>query len=203
MRLVDTIVKSSMGRLALHHLCTSYSVEVNRITLAALEDGLAGDPGRGAALLERLQTRGLVAPDAFAPVPQRTASDVVSIELEPISQCNLRCRHCYVRTSGDTMTEATFAAVLEGAARLGAVELAFNGGEPLLHERCLDWLERARRADLRAALPGPCATAAMPDVAAGTTTFIAVCRRVAPMAKLPSRSDIGTARIASSEIDAT
>ncbi|MCC6998919.1 MAG: radical SAM protein [Deltaproteobacteria bacterium] len=152
MRLVDTIVKSSMGRLALHHLCTSYSVEVNRITLAALEDGLAGDPGRGAALLERLQTRGLVDPGVFAPVPQRTASDVVSIELEPISQCNLRCRHCYVRTSGDTMTEATFAAVLEGAARLGAVELAFNGGEPLLHEHCLDWIERARQAELRVVL---------------------------------------------------
>ena len=45
--------------------------------------------------------------------------------------------------------------------------------------------------------------AAMPETALGITTLYAVCSRVAPMAKLPSRSDIGTERIASSESDDT
>jgi len=151
-RLVDTIVKSSMGRLALHHLRSPYWVEINRLTLAAIEDALAGVAGRGAAMLERLEGRGLVVPGDFAPLPRRTGSDVVSIEIEPISGCNLRCRHCFVQLTGNTMTEATFAAVLEGAAQLGAVELAFNGGEPLLHASCLDWIERARAAELRVVL---------------------------------------------------
>ena len=45
--------------------------------------------------------------------------------------------------------------------------------------------------------------AVMPENAAGTTTFNAVCIRVAPSAYEPSRSPRGTARIASSESDDT
>lgn len=152
MRLTDTIVKSSMGRLSLHHLKSAYWVEVNAASLAAIEDALLDGRGRGGELLERLQRRGLVASQPFAPVPRRNASDVVTVEIEPISRCNLPCRHCFVRFSGTTMSEATFGAVLAGAQALGAVELAFNGGEPLLHDRCLDWIDRARAAELRVIL---------------------------------------------------
>lgn len=152
MRLTNTIVKASVGRLSLHHLKSAYWVEINPATLAAIEDALRDGRGRGGELLERLERRGLVAPQPFVPVPRRDASDLVTLEIEPISRCNLPCRHCFVRFSGSKMSEATFSAVLAGAQELGAVELAFNGSEPLLHDRCLDWIERARAAELRVIL---------------------------------------------------
>ena len=43
----------------------------------------------------------------------------------------------------------------------------------------------------------------MPEIAAGTTTRVATCRRSAPSPYAPSRSAWGTADIASSESDAT
>ncbi len=45
--------------------------------------------------------------------------------------------------------------------------------------------------------------AAIPDSAAGTTTLVAVCSRLAPIAYEPSRKLIGTARIASSLMELT
>ena len=42
----------------------------------------------------------------------------------------------------------------------------------------------------------------MPEIAAGNTTLVATWRLVAPMPYAPSRRPCGTARIASSEIEA-
>lgn len=113
--------------------------------------GLPDAPKAAQGLLDRLAKRGLVAEGAFSPIPTR-AGDVVSVEVEPASACNLKCRHCFVDFSGERMTDELMAKVFDGAARLGVVEVTFNGGEPLLHPRCVDWIEESRRRGFRALL---------------------------------------------------
>ena len=71
---------------------------------------------------------------------------------EPTGRCNLTCGHCFASLSGADLPEEAFEAVLRGAVALGAIELTFNGGEPLLHPRCLDWIRAASDAGLRTLL---------------------------------------------------
>ncbi|MBI4815539.1 MAG: radical SAM protein [Deltaproteobacteria bacterium] len=166
MRLLDVALKASRGRQTLHHLRSTYSVGVSSATVSAIEHALACGPdgGPGDAFVDRLRRRGLVADEPFRAIPRRSSSELVSIELEPFGSCNLRCRHCFVDFSGAVMTQQTFERVLEGALDADAVELTFNGGEPLLHVRCLDWIERARASGLRTLLFTN-ATCVGPDVA--------------------------------------
>lgn len=155
MRFRDAVLKSSGGRLTLHHLRSAYSVDLNEATLALITRTL-GDPGAaqgaGRTLVEKLARAGVLMEGAPDPLPRRDASEVVSLEIEPIGTCNLECAHCFVSFSGRRMSQATFDAVLEGARALGVVELTFNGGEPLLHPRTLEWIDAARAAGLRVLL---------------------------------------------------
>lgn len=154
MFLQDAALAEASGKLWLHHLASTYRVEVNEATVAAIEAALAGTERAtpaGRALVDRLAQHGMVRTGAFRPI-ERRPGELISLELEPIGSCNLRCRHCFVDFSGDVMTEATFARTLDGARSLGAIELTFNGGEPLLHPRCLGWIEAARAAGFRVLL---------------------------------------------------
>lgn len=154
MRLRDAVLKRSLGRRALHHLNSTYHVEVNDRACAeiarALDDSSYIGPGRG--LLDRLAARGMVAEGEHQGFVERGGSDLVSLEVEPIGRCNLTCRHCFVEPTKDRLSDGLFAALLSGAERLGAVELTFNGAEPLLHPRTLPWLTQARAIGLRTQL---------------------------------------------------
>lgn len=154
MRLRDAVLKRSLGRRVLHHLDSTYHVEVNDRACAeiarALDDSAYLGPGRG--LLDRLAVRGMVAEGEHQGFVERKSSDLVSLEVEPIGHCNLTCRHCFVEPVKERMSDALYAAVLAGAEKLGAVELTFNGAEPLLHPRTVPWLTQARALGLRTQL---------------------------------------------------
>lgn len=155
MRFRDAVLKPSGGRLTLHHLRSAYSVDLNEATLALITRTLV-DPGAaqgaGRSLVEKLARAGVLEEGAPDPLPRRDASEVVSLEIEPVGTCNLECAHCFVSFSGQRMSQATFDAVLAGARALGVVELTFNGGEPLLHPDALEWIDAARAAGLRVLL---------------------------------------------------
>ncbi|GMU63095.1 MAG: hypothetical protein AMXMBFR34_48580 [Myxococcaceae bacterium] len=154
MRLRHAVVKRSLGRVCLHDLRSSYYAELNAAAVTALDDALAGRGEHVAAanILTKLRGRGLAEDGAYEPVPERSGSDLVSLEVEPIGTCNLECGHCFAGFSGAVMSDAVFEAVLRGAEELGAVELTFNGGEPLLHRKTLDWIDEASARGLRALL---------------------------------------------------
>ena len=151
MRLRHAAVKRSLGRIFLHHLRSSYFVEVNEHALAVLGRALLGseEDSSGRAMVERLASRGMVEEGPFEPIAERNASPLVALEIEPVGRCNLECTHCFASFSGATMQDDAFAEVLRGAAALGAIEITFNGGEPLLHPRCLEWIEAASAQKLR------------------------------------------------------
>jgi radical SAM protein with 4Fe4S-binding SPASM domain len=156
-RCPDAVIKHSAGRLTLQALTSNFHVRVNESALTAIARALStpSEDGPGRALVERLAARGLLPGDPSAPFDgfeRRDASDLVSVELEPANTCNLACRHCFVAFRGRRMTPAVFEAALSGAVELGAVEMVFNGGEPLLHPKTLEFIERARAARLRVVL---------------------------------------------------
>lgn len=153
MRLKDAAVKRASGRIFLHHLKSTYFVTLNEAALASLAQALedASHEGPGRAMVEALQRKGMVedgAPRPFADL-ERSCSTLVSVEVEPIGRCNLECGHCFAGFSGARMSDDVFARVLSGCRALGAIELTFNGGEPLLHPRCVEWVAQTSASGLR------------------------------------------------------
>ena len=154
MRLRDAVLKHSLGRTFLHRLSSTYFVELNHRALEEIERSLSHPEveGPGRALVDRLARQGLVEDGEFVGLPHRRGSDLISLEVEPVGSCNLACRHCFVHFTEATLSEEAFDALLNGAVVLGAVELTFNGGEPLLHPRCLDWIDQVRAHGIRTLL---------------------------------------------------
>lgn len=155
MKLRDVAIKRSLGRVFLHHLYSTYNIEINEETLNLIENALADSHGVSSAvykLIEKLESKGLVDNGDFQPIPRRNQSDLVYIEFEPISQCNLRCKHCFVEFPNQKMSEEHFRKILEGAGKLGAVEITINGGEPLLHPDCLSWIQSISDCKMRTIL---------------------------------------------------
>lgn len=159
MRIVDAVVKTSAGRTTIQSLVSPDFVRVNERALVEITRALSWPDATGpdtsspgAPLVERLSARGLVEIGEPAPWERRDVSDLLSVELEPVGACNLKCGHCFVEFSQRRMSPEVFEAALEGAQALGAVEVSFNGGEPLLHPRTLEYIERARAARMRVQL---------------------------------------------------
>lgn len=155
LHLEQAVLKRSCGRWRLHDLRTGWFADLSEAAVAVLETALAGiepDDDRGRAMIATLRQRGLLAEGPAALPPLRAGSQLVSLEIEPIGRCNLSCRHCFVTFSRAKMTEALFSDLLDAAERLGVVEITLNGGEPLLHPRCIDWLETIRARHFRALL---------------------------------------------------
>lgn len=72
------------------------------------------------------------------------------------SECNLRCRHCWIaprHVSGDTSQNALsidlFRSILEQAKPLGLTGVKLTGGEPLLHSGISEILDITRQSHLR------------------------------------------------------
>ena len=88
---------------------------------------------------------------------QRPQLDKLDIELT--ERCNFGCVHCYINQSaGDQaikareMSTAQVQAILDEAAALGALEVRFTGGEPLLREDFSEIYLHARRLGMRVTL---------------------------------------------------
>lgn len=70
--------------------------------------------------------------------------------------CNLTCRHCYANATAapapDEMSHEQGLALVDHLAEYGAPVLLFSGGEPLMHPRLFDLIERAVSKGCRAVL---------------------------------------------------
>ena len=73
-----------------------------------------------------------------------------SIHIEISGFCNEKCVHCYIphhRVDG-MMDSRLFYKILEESVDLNIINITLSGGEPLLHENILEFLERSRRFEL-------------------------------------------------------
>lgn len=70
--------------------------------------------------------------------------------------CNLRCRHCYANAGAgpapDELNPEQAMALIDHLAAYGAPVILFSGGEPLMHPRLFDYIERAVKGGCRAVL---------------------------------------------------
>jgi radical SAM protein with 4Fe4S-binding SPASM domain len=114
------------------------------------------------ALLGRLVARGFLrssdgidARDVAA--PQREVRELAVVYLHLTSRCNLACSYCYnarwrERGARGELSEAELRALLEEVAALGAAQVTFTGGEPLLRRDLLALADHARALGLETTL---------------------------------------------------
>ncbi len=79
----------------------------------------------------------------------RPVTHLAKVYIEPTDNCNIACRTCF-RNAWDEpmgrMSEATFAAFLDGLAELDSKPMVYFGGigEPLFHRRTPEWIARVK-----------------------------------------------------------
>lgn len=73
-----------------------------------------------------------------------------SIHFEIASACNERCVHCYIPHECKTKTidSGLFYKILEAGRKLNIIHVTLSGGEPLLHQDFVHFLEKCRDLDL-------------------------------------------------------
>lgn len=73
-----------------------------------------------------------------------------SIHFEIASACNERCVHCYIPHECKTKTidSGLFYKILEAGRELNIIHVTLSGGEPLLHQDFVHFLEKCRDLDL-------------------------------------------------------
>jgi len=70
----------------------------------------------------------------------------LSVTLELLTECNLRCRHCYIpKHNNRGISENAIAILLKNLRKSGTLFLTFTGGEVFLRKDFLDILQEARR----------------------------------------------------------
>lgn len=80
----------------------------------------------------------------------RPITHLAKLYIEPTTACNLMCRTCFRNAweePGGSMSEETFAAILDGLSELDAVPTVHFGGigEPLFHPRTIEWIGRVKQ----------------------------------------------------------
>ncbi len=130
--------------------------EEERAFLATVEAEIPGLRGRRTRLLEldaprarRFLGRGSSAADPTAAAPLRYATVLSAptlVDLQLTRRCRQGCPHCYAASTpeGEHMPFAELCRVLDELAQAGVCQLALGGGEPLLHPRIVEILERIR-----------------------------------------------------------
>ncbi|HNX49454.1 MAG TPA: radical SAM protein [Thermoanaerobaculaceae bacterium] len=70
----------------------------------------------------------------------------VNVRIELTSNCNLRCGFCYKHRSGNAnaLSLSAWGEVLGDLRTLGALSVAFTGGEPLLYPQAIELMRLAR-----------------------------------------------------------
>jgi radical SAM protein with 4Fe4S-binding SPASM domain len=71
--------------------------------------------------------------------------------VEVTNRCNKRCVHCYIPHECKTndIGDSILFDVLEQCCRIGLKDVTFTGGEPMLHENFIHFLQRAKEYNLR------------------------------------------------------
>lgn len=76
----------------------------------------------------------------FGGIPQLT-----SLHMEITGKCNERCVHCYIPHEDKTnhMPSDLFYSILEQCRQMNVLHLTISGGEPMLHPKFIDFLQRS------------------------------------------------------------
>jgi len=109
------------------------------------------DLGSTESLLGQMQAQNLVsiehAPRGSVPAPAAPSPDLAFLWLEVVSQCNLRCLHCYAElpeTHARMPDTATLLRWIDQAADLNCKRIQFTGGECTVREDLMQLLAHAR-----------------------------------------------------------
>lgn len=114
-----------------------------RAFLAQIGLELARGPAPGAAPARVVDV-------LHAPAPRYRHATVLAsptlVDLQLTRRCRMGCPHCYASSTpdGEHLPFAELCRVLEELAAAGVCQLALGGGEPLLHPRIVEILERIR-----------------------------------------------------------
>ncbi len=167
----DCLLVTGVTRAAIHNLSTGdvYSIDsAGREVIELAESGAPvfsirghyqnGEEQQGAVdFLRKLEELRLGAFSRSPSRPVRAAPPPAShtlqkIWLELVSNCNLRCLHCYADSSphksNGTVSLERWRSVISEGANLGAKWIQFIGGEPLLYgkEKIFELIRAAKKA---------------------------------------------------------
>ncbi len=77
----------------------------------------------------------------------------VSVMIELLTQCNLRCTHCYLPEHNNPgISSEKVISLLHEMKTLGILNVAFTGGEVFLHPNIFEFIETARKLHMRVTL---------------------------------------------------
>lgn len=158
MKIQDCVIKRWKDNIWLHHTASGYKVRMNSEALAVLQTMAAR---RNAAemtekekfIFDKLATKCIAGEDTGLEDDRqiiiKDKSPLNSVDLEFSGRCNLRCAHCFAELSQKEMDRETMDKVFAGIDALEPVDLAINGGEPLLNPLLREALIKARSRKLR------------------------------------------------------
>lgn len=158
MKIQNCIVKRWEDDIWLHHTASGYKVRINSEALGVLQAMAAR---RSAAemtekerfIYDKLAAKGIAGEDNGREEDRRiiikNKSRLNSMDLEFSGRCNLHCSHCFAELSQKEMDRETLDKVFAGIDALEPVDLAIDGGEPLLNPLLPEALRQARARRLR------------------------------------------------------
>lgn len=152
------MVKRWKDRIWLHHTASGYKVRMNAEALDVLRSMAARQKASDLTekerfIYEKLAAKGVASEDTGREEDRRILikdkGPLDSVDLEFSGRCNLRCSHCFAELSQKEMGRDLLDKVFAGIDALEPVDLAINGGEPLLNPLLRPALEMARARDMR------------------------------------------------------
>lgn len=158
MKIKDCIIKRWSDDIWLHHTASAYKVRMNQEALDVLQAMVARRNAdemteKEKFIYEKLAAKGIASDDTGIEedrqIVVKDKSRLNSIDLEFSGRCNLRCTHCFAELSQKNMSSETLEKVFAGIDALEPVDLAINGGEPLLNPLLHEALIKARARKLR------------------------------------------------------
>jgi radical SAM protein with 4Fe4S-binding SPASM domain len=79
-----------------------------------------------------------------------TSNTPVSVMIELLSKCNLRCKHCYIPDyTNPGMSSGKIKSLLHELRELGVLNVSFTGGEIFLRDDIIELIETARNLHMR------------------------------------------------------
>jgi len=158
MKIQNCAVKRWRDDIWLHHTASGYKVRMNSEALGVLQTmaarrNTAEMTEKEKFIYDKLAAKGIASEDSGRVEDRnlfiKEKSSLESIDLEFSGRCNLRCAHCFAELSQKEMDQETLDKVFAGIDALDPVDLAIDGGEPLLNPLLREALIKARARKLR------------------------------------------------------
>ena len=158
MKIQDCVVKCWGDDIWLHHTASGYKVRINSEALGVLQAMAARQSAtqmteKERFIYDKLAAKGIAGEDTGLEEDRQIAikdkSRLNSVDLEFSGRCNLRCSHCFAELSQKEMDSETMDKVFAGIEALEPVDLAIDGGEPLLNPLLPEALRQAKARRLR------------------------------------------------------